>query len=216
MAIERTTIQISENLRKRIKLFASMRDIPYEDLLSDLLDIFESSIPFKSKEDFARFFEKNIDKFGFKRIVERRYTSSPDYKVEDFDGEEKEVELELFAKDFERHKRRSAKVDCIVSLFSTVDNINGIPVISVLKSDSIKNIIERFGNTRHTTISIPLSLHKRIRELIKNTGFNSVSEYVIFVLREIVAKKEEEKVHEPFTEEDVEYIKQKLKALGYL
>ena len=213
---ERTTIQISESLRRRLKVLASFRDVSYEDLLNSLIDVFEACIPFRSERDFAKFFEENLEKFGFKRIVERRYTSPPDYVVEDLNGKRRNVELELFAEDFERHKHDPSKVDYIVALFSTTDNASGIPVISVLKSESIKGIIERFSDTRHATISIPLTLHKRIRELIKDTGFRSVSEYVTFVLREIVSRREEERVQEPFTKEDVERIKRKLKALGYL
>ena len=74
MEFEKTTIQISESLRKRIKILASYRDIPYEDLLNSLLDIFESSIPFKNENDFAKFFEENLEKFGFKRIIAVSYT----------------------------------------------------------------------------------------------------------------------------------------------
>ena len=66
----------------------------------------------------------------------------------------------------------------------------------------------------------PLTLGSRTGwlpiELIKDTGFNSVSEYVTFMLREVLSRKDEEKGHEPLTEEDVEHIKRKLKALGYL
>ncbi|MHA1606768.1 MAG: ribbon-helix-helix domain-containing protein [Candidatus Freyarchaeota archaeon] len=68
---------------------------------------------------------------------------------------------------------------------------------------------------KYTTVSIPVTLFKRIQKLIEGTGFSSVSEYVTYVLREIVAMHEAEK-EEPFSEDDVEQIKKKLKALGYL
>jgi Arc/MetJ-type ribon-helix-helix transcriptional regulator len=64
-----------------------------------------------------------------------------------------------------------------------------------------------------TTISIPTPLFKKIKERIKGTGFASVSNYVTYVLREILVEKEEE---EPFTKEDEERIKARLKALGYI
>ncbi len=67
---------------------------------------------------------------------------------------------------------------------------------------------------KFTTISIPTPLFKKIRERIKGTGFTSVSSYVTYVLREIVAEKEEEE--EPFTKEDEERIKNRLRALGYI
>jgi len=69
---------------------------------------------------------------------------------------------------------------------------------------------------KHTTVSIPTSLFSRIKKLIEGTGFTSVSDYVTYVLREVVAMHEKEKFSEPFTQEDVERIKEKLRALGYL
>jgi len=66
---------------------------------------------------------------------------------------------------------------------------------------------------KSTTISIPTPLFKKIKERIKGTGFTSVSNYVTYVLREILVEKEEE---EPFTKEDEERIKARLKALGYI
>ncbi len=68
----------------------------------------------------------------------------------------------------------------------------------------------------YTTVSIPTTLYNRIKELIKDTGFTSVSQYVTYVLREIVAEHEQSKTVEPFTEEDRRRIIEKLKKLGYL
>ena len=50
----------------------------------------------------------------------------------------------------------------------------------------------------------------------KKSGFKSVSDYVTYVLREVVAMHETKDVPEPFTTEDLESIKERLKALGYL
>ena len=66
---------------------------------------------------------------------------------------------------------------------------------------------------KFTTISIPTPLFEKIKERIKGTGFTSVSSYVTYVLRELLAEKEEE---EPFTKEDEERIKARLRALGYI
>jgi len=44
-----------------------------------------------------------------------------------------------------------------------------------------------------TNIPIPISLFKKIKERIKETGFTSVSDYVIYVLNEILTEEEEEK-----------------------
>jgi len=67
---------------------------------------------------------------------------------------------------------------------------------------------------KYTTVSIPTTLFKKIEERIKGTGFTSVSSYVTYVLREIIAEDENEE--EPFTKEDEERVKQRLRALGYL
>ncbi len=69
---------------------------------------------------------------------------------------------------------------------------------------------------KYTTVSIPVTLYNRIKELIKDTGFTSVSQYVTYVLREVVAAHEEAKYSEVFSEEDKKRIIEKLKKLGYL
>ncbi|MGQ9801769.1 MAG: CopG family transcriptional regulator [Candidatus Saccharicenans sp.] len=65
-----------------------------------------------------------------------------------------------------------------------------------------------------TPVSIPTSLYKKIEEKIKGTEFSSVSSYVTKVLRESLAKTEENK--EVFSPEEEEKIKERLKALGYI
>ena len=67
---------------------------------------------------------------------------------------------------------------------------------------------------RYTTISIPIQLYEKVKRMIEGTGFSSVSDYVTYVLRELVASYEESKLD--FTREDEERIKRRLKALGYL
>ncbi len=66
----------------------------------------------------------------------------------------------------------------------------------------------------YETIHIPTTLYKKIEERIKGTGFASVSSYVTYVLREIIAEDEEEE--EKFSKEDEERVKERLRALGYL
>ena len=72
-------------------------------------------------------------------------------------------------------------------------------------------------DSKYTTISIPRPLHDRIEKMItKKEGFKSVSDYATYVLREVVAMHESRDVPDPFTSEDLEQIKERLKALGYL
>jgi len=65
-----------------------------------------------------------------------------------------------------------------------------------------------------TKVSIPTSLYELIRERIKDTGFTSISSYVTYVLKELLA--EEKEKQKSFTEEDEEKIKARLRALGYI
>jgi len=74
---------------------------------------------------------------------------------------------------------------------------------------------------KHTTVSIPVPLYEKIKKLIENTGFTSVSDYVTFVLREVVASIYEEEPGEnrddkKLSKEEEARIKAKLRALGYL
>jgi Arc/MetJ-type ribon-helix-helix transcriptional regulator len=70
---------------------------------------------------------------------------------------------------------------------------------------------------RYTTVSIPESLFKRIEKLIEGSGFKSVSEFVTFVLRQVVADMEAEKLKgEGLTDEEKKAIIERLKRLGYL
>ncbi len=69
---------------------------------------------------------------------------------------------------------------------------------------------------KYTTVSIPVTLYERIKKLVELTGFKSVSDYVTYVLREVVAMHEAEKMTSPLSEREVEEIKKKLKALGYI
>ena len=65
------------------------------------------------------------------------------------------------------------------------------------------------------TISIPKSLADKIEKMIEGTGFQSVSEYVAYVLEELISSMEEES-EETFSKEEEEKIKERLRALGYL
>lgn len=70
---------------------------------------------------------------------------------------------------------------------------------------------------KYTAVSIPRTLQERIGRLIWwNPGFKSVSDYVIYVLREMVEMHKTEHTPDPFTSEDVARIKERLNVLGYL
>lgn len=63
-------------------------------------------------------------------------------------------------------------------------------------------------------VSIPESLYEKIEERVEGTEFESVNDYVEYVLREVVSEEEEEE--EEFSEEDEEKVRERLRALGYM
>lgn len=67
---------------------------------------------------------------------------------------------------------------------------------------------QKDNKVEYGTISLPQPLIDKVKERIKGTGMTSVSAYISFILREVLAssKKPEEKFKE---------IKEKLKILGY-
>ena len=69
---------------------------------------------------------------------------------------------------------------------------------------------------KYTTISIPTPLAGKIKKRIEGTGFNSLSSYVTYVLREVISNIEDEEQDEAFSKEDEEKVKERLRALGYL
>ena len=61
-------------------------------------------------------------------------------------------------------------------------------------------------------VFLPDDLYRKIGERVNVTEFNSVDEYVIFVMEEVLKDEEEQAL----SKEDEEEIKKKLKAFGYL
>lgn len=75
--------------------------------------------------------------------------------------------------------------------------------------------VEWFMTEKGKTVEIPESLFERVEARIEGTNFQSVSDYVVHVLRETLGGEEKEgSAH--YTKEEEEKIKERLKALGYL
>ncbi len=70
-------------------------------------------------------------------------------------------------------------------------------------------------NKEYGEIRIPKDLINRIKEHIRETEFESVDEYVTFVLEEVI-KEVDEEPEEVYSEKDEEKVKGRLRALGYL
>jgi len=65
------------------------------------------------------------------------------------------------------------------------------------------------------TIKIPRELYKKLAQMIQDTGFSSVTGFVVFVMRNL-ASSGDIKGEDKLTEEEVRAIRERLRRLGYL
>lgn len=63
------------------------------------------------------------------------------------------------------------------------------------------------------TIKIPRPLYDRLKNIIGDSGFSSVNEFVVYVLRDLVSLGFDDE--KELTKEETETIKKRLKNLGY-
>lgn len=75
------------------------------------------------------------------------------------------------------------------------------------------------------TIKIPRALYNRLREIIDGSGFDSVTDFVVYVLRDLAASERGTagvstvagyQGKEGLTQEEIEAVRKRLKSLGYL
>lgn len=68
------------------------------------------------------------------------------------------------------------------------------------------------------TIKIPRPLYNKIQQLIEGSGFNSATDFIVFVLRDLISESQSTPGLEAdeFSPEELNALKQKLKNLGYL
>jgi metal-responsive CopG/Arc/MetJ family transcriptional regulator len=65
------------------------------------------------------------------------------------------------------------------------------------------------------TIKIPRPLYDNLNQIIEGSGFNSVTEFVVYVLRDLLSSRTLRK--EPaLSGKEIEMVKNRLKSLGYL
>ncbi len=65
------------------------------------------------------------------------------------------------------------------------------------------------------TVKIPRPLYRRIQQVVEDSGFNSPTDFIVYVLRDLMGEAEQAAKHE-FTQDELEDVKRKLKNLGYL
>jgi Arc/MetJ-type ribon-helix-helix transcriptional regulator len=65
------------------------------------------------------------------------------------------------------------------------------------------------------TIKIPRELYEKLQGMIEGTGFSSVTEFIVFVMRSL-ASGGKIKEEDTLTEEEVNAIRERLRRLGYI
>ena len=65
------------------------------------------------------------------------------------------------------------------------------------------------------TIKIPRELYQRLGQMIAGTGFSSVNEFIVFVMRSL-ASSGEIRGEDDLTADEVRSIRERLRRLGYL
>ena len=65
------------------------------------------------------------------------------------------------------------------------------------------------------TIKIPRPLYQRVQQLIEDSGFNSPTDFIVYVLRDVLSERGVNQAGR-FTPEELATIKEKLRRLGYL
>ncbi len=64
------------------------------------------------------------------------------------------------------------------------------------------------------TVKIPRPLYRKIQLVVEGSGFNSPTDFVVYVLRDLMGEAEEH--GNEFSQDELEAVKRKLKNLGYL
>jgi hypothetical protein len=73
------------------------------------------------------------------------------------------------------------------------------------------------SRTDDVTLKIPRPLYERLRQVIEGTGFHSVTEFSVYVLRDLVSgQAPSPRDEDGLTHEEITAIRRRLRALGYL
>lgn len=95
---------------------------------------------------------------------------------------------------------------------------------SNLKENTIKENTkenDKSDKSGYSTISIPKPLADKIKKRCEGTGFNSLSGYVTYVLRQVISNIEDKEKttkqpQEAFSQDEERKVKERLRSLGYL
>ena len=76
-------------------------------------------------------------------------------------------------------------------------------------------MVNRSKTSDKVTIKIPRPLYDKIGVVIEEAGYNSVTDFVVYVLRDLMAS-HETPGRPSNTHDDIEYVKERLRGMGYL
>lgn len=65
------------------------------------------------------------------------------------------------------------------------------------------------------TIKIPRKLYENIQQVTKDSGFNSVTDFIVYCMRDVVSASKD-KPDQKLSSKEIDAVKQRLKKLGYL
>lgn len=65
------------------------------------------------------------------------------------------------------------------------------------------------------TVKIPRPLYRKVQQVVDGSGFNSPTDFIVYVLRDLMGENESPEGRD-FSQEELEDVKRKLKNLGYL
>jgi len=73
------------------------------------------------------------------------------------------------------------------------------------------------------TVKIPRPLYRKIQQVVEESGFNSPTDFIVYVLRDLMGEADavqpeapEEVAAKDFSQDELDDVKRKLKNLGYL
>lgn len=64
------------------------------------------------------------------------------------------------------------------------------------------------------TVKIPRPLYRKVQQVVEGSGFNSPTDFIVYVLRDLMGEADDPSSE--FNPDELEEVKRKLKNLGYL
>ena len=108
------------------------------------------------------------------------------------------------------------RYECLRSVRRRAGIQNGAP--SCERVPRAPLLPERAVRESKVTVKIPRPLYRKIQQVVDGSGFNSPTDFIVYVLRDLMGEADQSDPQTPpeFTQEELEDVKRKLKNLGYL